>query len=337
MPIYDFLGNIIATGGEEQENTKKYVVLGDSIPAFGASTGGTGTIVDYLKSYVGGDWYNLAVGGTTMSAYRLSNQTYDCFTLDEWADSISSGNFSVQRTGMNNGVTHGGASISSIIETADQLNWLDVDTVLIAFGTNDLVYNVSQIGTATDTASKNGTMVAALKYAINKIHSKYPLIKIIVCGIIYRGTDSPGMTKINNANDAIKEACAKSGIKWVDMLSEMGVDSSNNSFFLYDGTHPSVAGKMRYATAVAKNLYKVTDDKAYTTRVTGTNVTFSPYSKSVYPGQNFTIRVNANSGYTIQTVTVKMGGVDISSSAYSSGVITIRNVSGDVEITAIAG
>lgn len=49
----------------------------------------------------------------------------------------------------------------------------------------------------------------------------------------------------------------------------------------------------------------------------------------------YTATLTADVDYTIQTVTITMGGVDISS-CYANGVITIPNVTGDVVITAIA-
>lgn len=51
---------------------------------------------------------------------------------------------------------------------------------------------------------------------------------------------------------------------------------------------------------------------------------------------SFTATLTANTGYIINEVTIAMGGEDITSTAYSDGVITIASVTGDVEITAVA-
>ena len=53
---------------------------------------------------------------------------------------------------------------------------------------------------------------------------------------------------------------------------------------------------------------------------------------------SYSANLSANSGYTMDgaTVSVKMGGVDITSSAYKNGAITIESVTGDVVITAAA-
>lgn len=50
---------------------------------------------------------------------------------------------------------------------------------------------------------------------------------------------------------------------------------------------------------------------------------------------SYTATLTADEDYTIQSVTVTMSGVDISS-CYANGVITIPNVTGDVVITAVA-
>lgn len=67
-----------------------------------------------------------------------------------------------------------------------------------------------------------------------------------------------------------------------------------------------------------------------------TNVTLSNAQISVEDGEPYTATVTPNSGYTIDSVTVTMGGADITSTAYNSGTITIASVTGDVSITATA-
>lgn len=51
---------------------------------------------------------------------------------------------------------------------------------------------------------------------------------------------------------------------------------------------------------------------------------------------SYTTTLIADEGYTISSVTVKMGGVDITNNVYSNGVITIASVTGNIEITATA-
>lgn len=53
-------------------------------------------------------------------------------------------------------------------------------------------------------------------------------------------------------------------------------------------------------------------------------------------GTSYTATLTANSGYTLGTVTVTMGGDDVTATVYSSGTITIPSVTGDIVIIATA-
>ena len=233
-----------------------YVFLGDSIPTFDSNTGGIGAIPDYMKEKVGGTWHNFGIGGTTMGAYTSSNNTYDMFTFGELADSIASGDFAKQSTGVTNGVGAGSTSYSASKKVADmkKLDWSTVDTIFVHFGTNDLAYG-NTVGNVDDTATKNGSMVASLKYAVDKILTAYPTVKIVICGIIYRHADSPSVSSIISANATIKEACGKIGIPYADLFSKMCVNQSNKGSFLYDGTHPNANGKERYAEVLYREAF----------------------------------------------------------------------------------
>ena len=61
-------------------------------------------------------------------------------------------------------------------------------------------------------------------------------------------------------------------------------------------------------------------------------------STAVQKGKSFTDTLTAASGYTLSSVTIKMGGADITSSAYntSTRVVSIASVTGNVIITATA-
>ena len=67
------------------------------------------------------------------------------------------------------------------------------------------------------------------------------------------------------------------------------------------------------------------------TYVTSTNTAFN-----VKKGESYTTTIVPNTNYKINSVTVVMGGVDITNTAYNNGVITINSVTGNVTITAIA-
>lgn len=53
-------------------------------------------------------------------------------------------------------------------------------------------------------------------------------------------------------------------------------------------------------------------------------------------GNPYTATITADTGYTISSYSVMMGGTDITSTAYSNGVITINRVTGNIVITVVA-
>lgn len=67
-----------------------------------------------------------------------------------------------------------------------------------------------------------------------------------------------------------------------------------------------------------------------------TNVTRSNLAASVAEGGSYTTTLTAEEGCTLDTVTVTMGGADVTEAVYSGGTITISNVTGDIVITATA-
>lgn len=84
--------------------------------------------------------------------------------------------------------------------------------------------------------------------------------------------------------------------------------------------------------------FNVTVEEAQTYTITNnlTNVTTSNNVESVASGGAYTATLTPDEGMAIQSVVVTMGGVDVTSTAYSDGVVNLTNVSGDVVITAIA-
>lgn len=83
-------------------------------------------------------------------------------------------------------------------------------------------------------------------------------------------------------------------------------------------------------TASATTSYSVTN--------TLTNVVNSNSAASVEEGGAYLAALTAETGYTISTVAVTMGGTDVTATAYTAanGVIYIADVTGDIVITATA-
>lgn len=66
-----------------------------------------------------------------------------------------------------------------------------------------------------------------------------------------------------------------------------------------------------------------------------TNASTSNSAASIAEGASYSATITADSGYTISSVTVTMGGVDVTADVYAGGVVTIPSVTGAVEIVVL--
>lgn len=114
------------------------------------------------------------------------------------------------------------------------------------------------------------------------------------------------------------------------VISMGGVDVTADAYNAVTGvvTIASATGNITINASASINTYTVTQ--------TLTNVTSSYAGTSVNYGASIEATLTPDDTYTIDSVTVTMGGDDITSTAYDSGVVTIESVTGDVVITATA-
>lgn len=102
-----------------------------------------------------------------------------------------------------------------------------------------------------------------------------------------------------------------------------------------------LAQKVAYIDANGDDYYQdlyeaLYNEPTYTVMNNLTDVTNNNISTRVTQGGSYTATLTAASGYTINSVTVTMGGNDVTGTVYSSGTISIANVTGNIVITAIA-
>lgn len=118
------------------------------------------------------------------------------------------------------------------------------------------------------------------------------------------------------------------------------LDDSNNIILngnLADGTYTLKFEMADGTYAEIGNLFINTDTTVYYSVSNAlTNCTTNNSGAQVTEGTAYTATITANSGHELKTVTVTMGGTDITSSAVSGGNINIANVTGDIVITAVA-
>ena len=107
---------------------------------------------------------------------------------------------------------------------------------------------------------------------------------------------------------------------------------------------PSDATKMKFGfkTDAPLLVYNIVEEQGSEGPVTYsitnnlTNVTNSNSASSVDSGSSYSATLTPTDGYTLSSVTITMGGSDITSTAYSNSSISISSVTGDIVITANA-
>lgn len=95
-----------------------------------------------------------------------------------------------------------------------------------------------------------------------------------------------------------------------------------------------------YAYGYGADIDRVVSYKGISTYTIGyslTNCKSSNSATAVTEGSSYTTTISpSNANWSLESVVVKMGGVDITSTAYKNGVITIASVTGNITITAKA-
>ena len=228
-----------------RHNGKVMVCFGDSI------TGNMTAPNDYpsvIARETGMEVINAGFGGCRMSDTH-SDASYAAFSMVKLADAVFSGDWSLQDgkvSGLST-VTNGTAHL----EALKAVDWSKVDFVSIAYGTNDIQSAIA-IDSDSDKLSTN-TVLGSLRYAITKILTAYPHIKLILLTPIYRyfndeGVDSDNKTFGGKAftdwGEGIISVAKEYKIPFIDMYNTLGINSINRIYYFpaSDGTHPNAKG-----------------------------------------------------------------------------------------------
>ena len=122
---------------------------------------------------------------------------------------------------------------------------------------------------------------------------------------------------------------------WSALPTNQGSVKMNVVKFLRDnGVTTALLNSFRQAMIDGTPSDIDTETKSITNNLTG--CTTSNSATSVAVNESYSATITPNSGYTLTTLTVTMGGVDITSTAVSGSTISIASVTGNVVITAFA-
>lgn len=231
---------------------QKVVNFGDSI--FGnyqANSGENMSISAMIAERTGMTAYNAGFGGCRMAQHPTSY--WDAFSMYRLADSIASGDWSLQETALTDGGSNLPDYFPSTVAMLETIDWTEIDIITIGYGTNDFTGNI------TEQDFKD-----ALSDSIETILTAYPNLKILVVSPMYRWYDNDDSdTHTNSNNDKLtdfcdwcKEEAELYHVPYVDTYTTLGINSINKLvyFFSTDGTHPNVNGRWLRANRISAKL-----------------------------------------------------------------------------------
>jgi len=239
------------------------VFLGDSITGNYQEQDGSLASIPYLVAQTtGATTYNAAFGGCGMT--ERATDAYGAFHLPALARAIASLDFSPQKSALSqvaipNAATH--------LQTLKEMDWQSVDTIVIAYGTNDFTASVPISG--RDPYSVN-TLQGSLRWSIRTIHRAYPHIRFVLCSVMPRfhisGTEAAGYTysaigtnllgaTLADYADAIEEVAASGNHLFADWY-HCGINAENagDYFSSSDGIHPLLSGREKAVEAILQAL-----------------------------------------------------------------------------------
>ena len=152
-------------------------------------------------------------------------------------------------------------------------------------------------------------------------------------------TNSNNATSIKEGASYTATITARSGYKLKTVTVTMGGTNITNSAYSNGRIYISkVTGNVNITVTTETDSGGTVTPTPNTYAVTNTlsNASTSNNTTYVEEGKSYTATITARSGCEIKTVTVIMGGTNITNSVYSNGKISIPSVTGDIQITVIA-
>ena len=219
MALYDYQGNVIATGGSGESPLagKKICLIGDSNTQYSGAEFKT-----YFEETYGCTFVPLGYAGATWETTAGTSATD------------------------NNAV----GRVNSLIANAaaDTSLCSDYDMILIMMGTN-----CSAVGTVDDTSADVSTMCGAVRYCLEKLLYYYRKSKI---GVILPPQRNDGNDSQLSRNDLIQQIAEEYSVATLDLNrrgqivgdSKLGV----SSYYLQDGLHFGANGTIAFKQTVGK-------------------------------------------------------------------------------------
>lgn len=239
------------------------VILGDSI--IGKNRTET-SVSNVMQQRLGKTVFNGAFGGSCMSIgnteLRDSYQE-DSLNMAMLVDGICYQDFSVQKSDViaNRFQTE---HFEEIIQDLSEIDFHQVDTVIIEHGTND--YNGARPIDNPENPYDIYTFAGALRYTLETFQKEYPELEIILvtpsyCWLYTTKEDCLerdfGYGTIENYVEIEKQIAKEYQIPVIDSLHGLGINKDNIADYETDGLHLNDAGCILLGNFLADELEKI--------------------------------------------------------------------------------
>lgn len=254
MKLYDSKGKeieVTVSSSGSGELAKKFagkniVWLGDSIHAYSQPDGVT---IPYLFEYhSGAKCYNWCQGGTTMALTGVAN--YDPFSGVGMVNALISRDFTDMETHMVD------RAFERQVADMKALDFSTVDIVVIEFGTNDALKDVTLDN--TDDILDTYTTGGALRHMLKTLLTAYPKLNIVVCNVQpdtgWLDAEHTKSYDTAKQTEVINDVCDEFNVPVIDIYNELGLNEYTEATLLHDGLHRSHEGKLKQVRLIENKM-----------------------------------------------------------------------------------
>ena len=222
MALYDYQGNVIATGGSGGSpiDGKRIHFIGDSNLQY---------IADELKTYLEGTY------GCTVTNSAVAGATWE----------TSAGTSAMDSSGV--------GQVNKVISKVNSSNLLtDYDCIVVMLGTN-----CNTEGELTDTSSNVSTMCGAMKYCMEKLCYYGRQIPIGVIIPIRTDSSYSAPVELPSKFQKVAEIAKLYNVPTLNLYTEgriipNGMTPDGNGYYLTDAVHMGANGKLLFKQMVGK-------------------------------------------------------------------------------------
>lgn len=222
------------------------------------------SVTQMIKEATGATVYNAGFGGCRMAYHSTPWRAFSMYAL---ADSIASGDWSVQEDALTSGSSQLPSYFSDTVAMLKTIDFSNVDYITIGYGTNDYAGDIFIYGTEAVFSNKYDYFKGALEYSLEKILTAYPHIRIAVISPCWRWFLSGGSYAYDSDDDqsantrgyilpqyvdAEKTVCEAYHVPFIDAYYMLGFNpyTYTEYFPANDGTHPNQNGRQLLADRI---------------------------------------------------------------------------------------